>query len=206
MALLSGALVISIAGVVGLETTSFVVMLGAIGFAIGMAMQGSLGNLAGGVMILIFRPYKVGHLIESQGHKGVVKEIQVFTTILLSAENKTIILPNGAVSNDDSVNYTVEGLIRVDCSIGISYSANIAKAKEALMAVFVSDPNVLKTPASFVGVISLGDSSMNLTLRAYTTPDKYLEVYFRTTEESKLALDKVGVEIPFPQINVNLKK
>lgn len=206
MWLLRGALVISIAGVVGLETTSFVAMLGAIGFAIGMAMQGSLGNLAGGAMILIFRPYKVGDLIESMGHKGVVKEIQVFTTKLLSAENKTIILPNGAVSNGDIVNYTVEGLIRVDCSVGISYSADIAKAKETLMTVLTSDVNVLQTPPPFVGVSGLGDSSVNLTVRGYTTPDKYMEVFFRTNEQAKLALDKAGVEIPFPQMDVNLKK
>ena len=204
--LLRGALVISVAGVVGLETTSFVAVLGAIGFAIGMAMQGSLGNLAGGVMILIFRPYKVGDLIESQGHIGVVKEIQVFTTILLSPENKTIILPNGAVSNGDIVNYTVKGLIRVDCAVGISYGADIAKAKEILMGVLQSDNNVLATPAPFVGVKELGDSSVNLAVRGYTTPDKYWDVFFRTNEQAKMALDRAGVEIPFPQMDVNLKK
>ncbi|MCB9255567.1 MAG: mechanosensitive ion channel [Chitinophagales bacterium] len=204
--LMRGALLISVAGIVGIETTSFVAVLGAIGFAIGMAMQGSLGNLAGGALILIFRPYKVGDLIETQGKIGVVKEIQIFTTILLSPENKTIILPNGAVSNGDIVNYTVEGLIRVDCSVGIAYGANLAKAKEALMQVLVSDPNVLKTPAPFVGVSKLGDSSVNLAVRGYTTPDKYWDVFFRTNEESKLALDRVGVEIPFPQMDVNLKK
>ncbi|MEZ4978078.1 MAG: mechanosensitive ion channel family protein [Chitinophagales bacterium] len=154
----------------------------------------------------MFRPYKVGDLIEAQGKIGVVKEIQIFTTILLSPENKTIILPNGAVSNGDIVNYTVEGLIRVDCSVGIAYGANLAKAKEALMQVLVSDPNVLKTPAPFVGVSKLGDSSVNLAVRGYTTPDKYWDVFFRTNEESKLALDRVGVEIPFPQMDVNLKK
>lgn len=204
--LLRGALVISAAGIVGIETTSFVAVIGAIGFAIGMAMQGSLGNLAGGAMILIFRPYKVGDLIESQGHLGKVKEIQIFTTILLSPENKTIILPNGAVSNSDIVNYTVEGLIRVDCSVGISYGSDIAKAKEILMGVLTSDPNVLPTPAPFVGVSELADSSVNLAVRGYTTPDKYWDVFFRTNEQSKIALDKANVEIPFPQMDVNMKK
>lgn len=204
--LMRGALLISVAGVAGIETTSFVAVIGAIGFAIGLAMQGALGNLAGGALILIFRPYKVGDLIESQGHIGVVKEIQVFTTILLSPENKTIILPNGAVSNGDIVNYTVEGLIRVDCSVGISYGADIPKAKEILMSVLKADANILETPAPFVGVKELGDSSVNLAVRGYTTPDKYWDVFFKTNEESKIALDKAGVEIPFPQMDVNLKK
>lgn len=204
--LMRGALIISVAGVIGVETTSFVAVLGAIGFAIGMAMQGSLGNLAGGAMILIFRPYKVGDLIEAQGHIGVVKEIQIFTTILLSPENKTIILPNGAVSNGDIVNYTVEGLIRVDCSVGISYDADITKAKEVLMAVLQSDTNVLKEPAPFVGVTELADSSVNLAVRGYTTPDKYWDVFFSTNEQSKVALDKANVDIPFPQMDVTMKK
>lgn len=203
---LRGALIISVAGIVGVETTSFIAVLGAVGFAIGMAMQGALGNLAGGALILIFRPYKVGDLIESQGHLGVVKEIQVFTTILLSPENKTIILPNGAVSNGDIVNYTVEGVIRVDCSVGIAYDADIAKAKEVLMDVLTSDSNVLQTPAPFVGVLELADSSVNLAVRGYTTPDKYWDVFFRTNEESKIALTKANIEIPFPQMDVSLKK
>ena len=204
--LMRGALLISVAGVAGIETTSFVAVIGAIGFAIGLAMQGALGNLAGGALILIFRPYKVGDLIESQGHIGVVKEIQVFTTILLSPENKTIILPNGAVSNGDIVNYTVEGLIRVDCSVGIAYDADIAKAKEVLMAVLEADSNVLQTPKPFVGVTELADSSVNLAVRGYTTPDKYWDVFFNVNESSKMALDKANVNIPFPQMDVNVKK
>lgn len=203
---LRGALLISVAGVVGIETTSFIAVIGAVGFAIGMAMQGSLGNLAGGAMILIFRPYKVGDVIQSQGHTGKVKEIQLFTTILLSAENKTIILPNGQVSNDDIVNFTVEGLIRVDCSIGIAYDADIAKAKEVLMEVLKSDPDVLADPPPFVGVKELADSSVNLTLRGYAIPGKNWDVFFRTNERAKLALDKANVNIPFPQMDVNVKK
>ena len=200
------ALLISVAGVIGVETTSFIAILGAIGFAIGMAMQGALGNLAGGALILFFRPYKVGDAIEAQGSIGTVKEIQLFTTILLNAENKTIIIPNGAISNDKIINYTVEGLIRVDCPIGISYGADVAKAKEVLLQVVKNDPDVLDTPSPFVGITSFGDSSVNLTVRGYTTPDKKWDVFFRVNEAIKVALDTATIEIPFPQMDVNLKK
>ncbi|MFT4970497.1 MAG: small-conductance mechanosensitive channel [Chitinophagales bacterium] len=128
-------------------------------------------------------PHKVGDLIESQGHIRVVKEIQLFTTILLGPENKTVILPHGAVSNDYIVNYAVEGLIRVDCSVDISYGADIAMAKEVLMAVLQSDKNVLKDPSPFAGVTELADSSVNLAARGYNTSDKYWDVFFRTNEE-----------------------
>ncbi|MCB0537431.1 MAG: mechanosensitive ion channel [Bacteroidetes bacterium] len=204
--LLRVALLISVAGIVGIETASFIAILGAVGFAIGMAMQGALGNLAGGALILIFRPYKVGDLIESQGRLGVVKEIQIFTTILLSPENKTIILPNGPVANNDIVNYTVEGVIRVDCSVGIAYHEDIAKAKEVLMKVLESDEDVLKTPAPFVGVSELAGSSIDLAVRGYAKPAKYWDVFFRVNENMKIALDKAGIEIPFSQMDVTIKK
>ena len=200
------ALLISVAGIIGIETTSFIAILGAVGFAIGMAMQGALGNLAGGVLILFFRPYKVGDAIEAQGSIGTVKEIQLFTTILLNAENKTIIIPNGAISNDKIINYTVQGLIRVDCPIGVSYSTDITKAKEVLLQVIKNDPDVLDTPPAFVGITSFGDSSINLTVRGYTTPDKKWDVFFRVNEAIKIALDSAEIEIPFPQMDVNLKK
>jgi len=200
------ALLISVAGIVGIETTSFIAILGAIGFAIGMALQGALGNLAGGALILFFRPYKVGDVIEAQGSIGVVKEIQLFTTILLNAENKTIIIPNGAISNDKIINYTVEGLIRVDCPIGISYGADVNKAKEVLLAVIKNDKDVLESPAPFVGITSFGDSAVNLTVRGYTTPDKKWDVFFRVNEAIKTSLDNATIEIPFPQMDVNLKK
>lgn len=204
--LLRAMLFIVVASYLGVETTSFVALIGAVGFAIGMALQGALGNFAGGVLILLNKPYKIGDLIESQGHTGVVKEIQIFNTILLSPENKTIILPNGAVANGDIVNYTVEGLIRVDLSIGISYDADIKKAKEVLLDVMAKNPNVLKEPAAFVGVSELGDSSVNLAVRPYTTPDKYWDVYFSVYEDGKNALDVARVEIPYPHLEVNLKK
>lgn len=199
-------LFITLASYLGIETTSFIAIIGAISFAIGMALQGALGNFAGGVLILLNRPYKVGDLVEMQDNIGVVKEIQMFNTILLSPENKTVILPNGAVSNGNITNYTVEGLIRVDLSVGISYGADIKKAKNIILEVMNSNPNVLKTPAAFVGVSELADSSVNLAVRPYTSPDKYWDVYFSVYEDVKNALDQGGVEIPFPQMDVNLSK
>lgn len=199
-------LFITIASYLGIETASFIAIIGAISFAIGMALQGALGNFAGGVLILINRPYKVGDLVEMQDSIGVVKEIQIFNTILLSPENKTVILPNGAVSNGNIINYTVEGLIRVDLSVGISYSADIKKAKEIIYGIIHSNPNVLKTPAAFVGVSELGDSSVNLAVRPYADPSKYWDVYFTLYEDIKNALDAGGIEIPFPQMDVHVSK
>lgn len=204
--LLKVMLFISIAGMVGIETTSFIAVLGAAGLAIGLALQGTLANFAGGVMILLFKPFKVGDLIESQGHKGVVKEIHIFVTILLSPENKTVILPNAAVSSNDIVNYTTQGVIRVDMTFGISYDSNIKEAKTVLMNIIEKHPKVLKDPAPFVGVSALADSSVNLAVRPYTKPGDYWEVYFHVYEEGKVALDKAGITIPFPQVDVHMAK
>ena len=201
-----GVTFIAIASYLGIETTSLIALLGAIGFAIGMALQGALGNLAGGVLILLNRPYKVGDLVEMQDHIGNVKEIQVFNTILLSPENKTVIMPNGAVSNGNIVNYTIEGLIRVDLSIGVSYNADIKKSKEILLKVMNENPDVLETPPAFVGVSELADSSVNLVVRPYTTPEKYWDVYFNIYESAKEALDNASIEIPYPQVDIHLNK
>lgn len=199
-------LFITVASYLGVETTSFAAIIGAVSFAIGLALQGALANFAGGVLILVNRPYKVDDLVEMQGELGVVKEIQIFNTILLSPENKTIIMPNGAISNGNITNYTVEGLIRVDLSVGISYSADIKKAKEIITNIMLSESNVLKSPAPFVGVSELADSSVNLAVRPYTTPDKYWDVYFSLYEDVKNALDAGGIEIPFPQMDVSISK
>jgi len=203
---LKAMLIISSASMMGIETTSFVAILGAAGLAVGLALQGTLQNFAGGVLILVFKPYRVGHLIEAQGHLGTVKEIQIFVTILLTPENKTVIIPNGALSNGNITNYTVEGLIRVDVAIGISYDSDIKKAKQVLQGIVDAHPKVLKEPASFVGVKSLGDSSINLTVRGYTSPESLWEVYFELIEECKIALDKNGITIPFPQVDVHMKE
>ena len=199
-------LLISVAEIVGIKTTSFIAVLGAAGLAIGLALQGTLSNFAGGVMILLFKPFQVGDIIESQGHKGKVKEIHIFVTILLSGENKTIILPNSAVSSGDIVNYSTEGVIRVDMTFGISYDSNIKEAKNILMEIIKNHPKTLQEPAPFVGVSELADSSVNLVVRPYTKPEDYWQVYFDTYEEGKNALDKAGITIPFPQVDVHMAK
>ncbi|NQU52346.1 MAG: mechanosensitive ion channel [Bacteroidetes bacterium] len=204
--LLKVMLLISIAGMVGFETTSFIAILGAAGLAVGLALQGTLANFAGGVMILLFKPFEVGDLIETQGHLGSVKEIHIFVTILLTPENKTVIIPNAAVSNGDIVNYTTEGVIRVDMVFGISYNSNIKDAKDVLMDILTSHPKVLKDPAPFVGVKELGDSSVNLAVRPYAKPADYWDIYFKVYEDGKVALDKAGITIPFPQVDVHMAK
>ncbi|MEO0330984.1 MAG: mechanosensitive ion channel domain-containing protein [Bacteroidota bacterium] len=197
-------LFISVAGMVGIATTSFVAVLGAAGLAIGLALQGTLANFAGGALIMIFRPYRVGDLIETEGHLGVVRDTQIFTTILSSPESKTIIIPNGAISNGSIVNYTALGIIRVDLTVGISYGADIDKAKSILLELMKEDSRVLPDPAPFVGVQELGDSSVNLAVRPHCSPVDYWGVYFDTLENSKKALDANNIEIPFPQMDVHL--
>ncbi len=204
-ALLKVLLGISVLGTLGIEMTSFIAILGAAGLAVGMALSGTLQNFAGGVMLLLFKPFKVGDLISAQGHTGVVKEIQIFVTTLLSPESRTIILPNGPLANGDITNFTTEGKLRVDLTFGISYGADIQKAKTVLTEVMQSHPAVMKDPAPFVGVKELGDSSVNLAVRCFTTPESFWDVYFKVYEQGKVALDQAGIEIPFPQLDIHQK-
>lgn len=197
-------LFIAVADMIGVATTSFVAIIGAAGLAIGLALQGTLANFAGGVLILIFKPYKIGDLVESQGVVGVVKAIQIFNTVLLTPDNKTVIMPNGAVMNNHITNFTADGKIRVDLSVGISYSADIKKAKDVLEAALAADPRVLKSPAPTVAVAELGDSSVNLAVRPWCDPAVYWDVYFDTLENCKIALDKDEISIPFPQRDVHI--
>jgi len=192
-------LFISVASRLGIETTSFVAVLGAAGFAVGLALQGSLGNFAGGALIILFRPFKVGDLIEAQGHVGHVQEVQIFVTKLLTPDNKTAILPNGPLSNGNIVNYSAAGYLRVDTVVGISYDANIKQAREIIMKTLMEDPKVLKTPAPTVAVQELGGSSVDIAVRPYAKVADYWDVYFGTLESVKVALDKAGIEIPYPQ-------
>jgi len=197
-------LFISIASMIGIATTSFIAVLGAAGLAIGLALQGSLANFAGGVLIMIFKPYQVGDLVESQGHLGVVKEVQIFNTILLSPQSKRIIIPNGAMSNGSVVNYTVEGKIRVDLTIGVSYGADIDQTKKVLMDVLLANDKVMQDPAPFVGVSEMADSSVNFAVRPHCLPEHYWPVHFEVNEAIKKALDKHAIAIPFPQRDVHL--
>ena len=197
-------LFVAVLEMVGVATTSFIAILGAAGLAIGLALQGTLANFAGGVLLLIFKPYKVGDLIESQGVLGVVKEIQIFNTILLTPENKTGILPNGAVMNDKIINYVEEGKIRVDLTIGISYDANIKQAKEILSQLMNNNDKVLKDPGCTVDVSELADNSVNLAVRPWCKPEHYWDVYFGVLEEAKIKLDEANIGIPYPQRDVHI--
>jgi len=164
-------LIISILGTVGIETTSFAAILAAASLAIGMALQGSLGNFAGGVLIMIFKPFKIGDLIEAQGELGVVKEIEIFTTKLTGLTNREIIIPNGTLSNGNVINYSTEGTRRVDLTFGVGYDSDIKKTKEVLMNVLTSHPKVLQNPAPTVNVSELADSSINFAVRPWSTAD-----------------------------------
>lgn len=199
---LKALLVITVLGQVGVETTSFVAILGAAGLAVGLALQGTLGNFAGGALIMLFKPFRVGDLIEAQGELGEVKEIQIFVTKIVTLQNQLVILPNGPLSNGSIKNYTEEGQLRVDLTIGIGYDADIKKAKKILLDLMLANPKVLKDPAPSVNVSNLGDSSVDLAVRPYATPENYWDVYFETLEASKIALDEAGIKIPFPQREV----
>ena len=201
---LKALLLISVASMVGVETTSFIAVLGAAGLAIGLALQGSLANFAGGVLVLMFRPFKVGDFIEASGVSGTVAEIQIFNTIIKTPDNKVIIVPNGAVSNGVITNYSMEATRRVDFVFGIGYSDDIGKAKGIIERLVKEDERALEDPAPVIVVSSLGDSSVNITTRVWVNAPDYWGVYFDLTEKVKLAFDQEGVSIPFPQRDVHL--
>lgn len=197
-------LFVSVAGMVGIQNTSFVAIIGAVGLAIGFALQGTLANFAGGVLILVFKPFKVGDLIDAQGYLGVVEEIEIFVTKILTPENRLVIIPNGALSNGSMTNLTAKGQVRVDLTIGIAYDEDVKLARTMLVEVMKNHPKVLQDPAPFVGVAELADSAINLAVRPWCDPADYWDVYFDILEAGKEALDKAGITIPFPQRDVHL--
>lgn len=197
-------LIITVISTLGVETTSLAAVIAAAGLAVGLALQGSLSNFAGGVLIMIFKPYKIGDLIEAQGVLGSVKEIEIFTTKLITPQNKLAIVPNGALANGNIINYTAEGKMRVDTVVGVDYGSNIKKTKEVLLEMLKANPKVLENPAPSVNVEELADSSVNLAVRPYCKPEDYWDVYFETIEGTKEALDKAGIEIPYPhEVQIN---
>ncbi|MFI0428572.1 mechanosensitive ion channel family protein [Mariniflexile sp. HMF6888] len=198
-------LIITLLGTLGVPTTSFAAIIAAAGLAVGLALQGSLGNFAGGVLIMIFKPFKIGDLIEAQGEMGTVKQIEIFTTKLTGLSNREIIIPNGALSNGNIINYTTEGTRRVDLVFGVGYESNIKITKEVLMTVLTSHPKVLQTPEPTVNVLALADSSVNFAVRPWCNAEDYWTVYFEVTENVKGALDAAGIEIPYPH-QVEIKK
>lgn len=191
-------LIVVVLGTVGVQTTSFVAILAAAGLAIGLALQGSLANFAGGILIMIFKPIKVGDFIEVQGEVGSVKEIEIFTTKLTSPDNKVIIIPNGKLSNDNIVNYSALDMRRVDLKFGVGYGSDIKKTKDILMAQLTQHPLVLKEPEPLVRLAELADSSLNFNVRPWVKTADYWAVYYDLTESIKDALDAAGIDIPYP--------
>jgi small conductance mechanosensitive channel len=202
--ILKALLLISVASMIGIETTSFIAILGAAGLAIGLALQGSLANFAGGVLVLLFRPFKVGDFVEAQGVMGTVNSIQIFNTIIKTGDNKVIIVPNGAISNGIITNYSQEATRRVDFVFGIGYDDDIAKAKAILERLVTEDERTLKDPAHLIVVSELADSSVNFTVRVWVNAADYWPMFFGMTEKVKLAFDAEGVSIPYPQTDVHL--
>jgi small conductance mechanosensitive channel len=199
-------LLISVASMVGIATTSFVAILGAAGLAIGLALQGSLANFASGVLILFFKPYKVGDFIEGGGIKGSVDEIQIFNTILKTPDNKTIIIPNSQITSGSITNYSAEDTRRVDMTFGIGYNDDIDKAKGILHKLIEEDDRVLKEPQPLIVVSELADSSVNFSVRPWTKKEDYWGLYFDMQEKVKKAFDAENISIPFPQTDIHIYK
>jgi len=186
----------------GVATTSFVAIVGAAGLAVGLALQGTLANFAGGTLILLFKPYKLGDLIEAQGVLGTVKEIQIFTTILLTPENKTAIIPNGAMANGNIINYSADGRMRVDLAMGVAYGEPLDKVRAVLEGVMAADPLVLKDPAPSVTVNKLNLEGVELAVRTWCDPKDYWTVHFGILEKGITALQSAGIKGPKPSMTI----
>lgn len=202
--LLKALLLISVASMVGIETTSFIAVLGAAGLAVGLALQGSLSNFAGGVLLLLFKPYRVGDFIETQGHSGTVNAIQIFNTVLKTGDNKTIIIPNGPIANSSLINYSAEENRRVDMVFGIGYDDDIDKTRSLLQQLIDEDDRILKEPVSAILCAELADSSVNFNVRVWVNASDYWGVYFDMQEAVKKRFDQEGISIPYPQQDVHL--
>jgi small conductance mechanosensitive channel len=197
--------IISAAGVIGVETTSFVAILGAASFAIGLALQGSLANFAGGALILFFKPYKIGDLVEAQGFKGVVQEIQIFTTVLAAPGGQKIIVPNGAISNGSIVNFSdAKGSVILDQTFGIGYTDDIDQARKTIKEVIAACPYINQDVEPTIVVSELADSSVNFLVRTGVTVETYWDAFAFMNENIKKSFDKASIGIPFPQMDVHV--
>ncbi len=188
----------------GVEMTSFIAILGAAGLAVGLALSGTLQNFAGGVMILLFRPFRVGHFIDAQGYMGTVKEIHIFKTYLNTPDNKIVIIPNGPLSTGTVTNFSIMPTRRVDWTFGIAYGDDADKAYEVLNRLIAADERILKDPAPFIAIKELGDSSVDFTVRAWVNASDFWGVFFKMNEQVYKTFDKEGLSIPFPQRDVHL--
>ena len=196
--------VLAALGQLGIQTTSFIAILGAAGLAIGLALQGSLSNFAAGFLMIIFRPFKVGDFIEGAGVAGVVEEISIFTTTMKTGDNKTIIVPNSSLSNGNIVNYSAKATRRVDLLVGVSYDADIKHVREVLEELIAAEERVLKDPAHLIAVSELGADSVNFAVRLWVNSSDYWPVMFAMNEAVKLRFDQEGIGIPYPQRDVHV--
>ena len=199
-------LVISIVGALGVETTSFAALLASAGVAVGMALSGQLQNFAGGVIILLLRPYKIGDFVEAGGVSGTVKAIQIFNTVLTTADNKVITVPNGSISNGVLVNYSQMDTRRVDWTFGVEYGSDVEKVKACVNRILAADTRVLKDPAVFIALGALADSSVNVTVRAWVKSADYWDVFFDINQKVYEQFNAEGIEFPFPQLTVHQAK
>lgn len=188
----------------GVQTTSFIAVIGAAGLAIGLALQGSLANMAAGVLIILFRPYKVGDYVEGGGVAGSVEEVQIFTTVLKSPDNKMIIVPNAQIMGGTITNYSARAERRIDLVVGVGYDADLDKTRQVLLDLLSSDERILGEPAPVIGVIELADSSVNFVVRPWVKTADYWSVYFDLNERIKKRFDQEGITIPFPQRDVHI--
>ena len=197
-------IVVSVLGMAGIQMTSFIAILGAAGLAIGMALSGTLQNFAGGVLLLVLKPFRVGDFIEAQGFMGTVEEIQIFNTVLVTPSNQKIIIPNGGLSTGSVTNYSANETRRAQWVFGIAYGDSYAKAREVILRILAEDERVLKDPPPFVALSELNDSSVDITVRAWTNLADFWEVTFDMNEKVYEAFAKEGLNIPFPQMDVHM--
>ena len=191
-------LIVAVISKLGIDTTAIAAALAAAGLGVGLALQGALSNLAGGVLIIVFKPFKIGDLVDAHDEIGIVKDINIFTTQIVTPDNKRVIIPNGTLANSNIVNYSAEGKLRVDLTIGVGYDEDIKETKKVLLDVLKHHNKVLEDPQPSVDVEALADSSVNFAVRPWCMVEDYWNVYFGITENCKLALDKAGIEIPYP--------
>jgi small conductance mechanosensitive channel len=195
---------LAILGQLGIETTSLIALIGATGLAIGLALQGSLANFAAGLLLIIFRPFRVGDWIEVNGASGYVEDLQMLTTIIRTLDNKTVIIPNSKLTDENITNYSTLGILRLDLVVGVSYSADLKQVRTVIQQALAADPRILTQPELEIGVLELGDSSVNFAVRPWVKTADYLPVSLSVYEAIKIRFDEVGIEIPFPQRDLHV--
>ncbi|MCF8243769.1 MAG: mechanosensitive ion channel [Saprospiraceae bacterium] len=198
--------VLAALGTMGVEMTSFIAILGSAGLAIGLALSGTLQNFAGGLLILLFKPFKVGDVIKAQGFMGTVKEIQIFNTLILTVDNHEVIIPNGGLATNTTENFSAQEKRKVMWTFGIGYGDSVQQAREVLQEVLATDERILTEEAPFIQVAELGNSSVNLTVRVWVKTDDYWPIFFEMNEKVYNAFNEAGLHIPFPQMDVHLHR